>query len=143
MAKAAPQRPRPDPRTVQCYHCRHRFDVGSRTMTTSCPACSKPLLVDDVIVKTLESVRKIQTCGRIVIQKKGRVIAQFVEAHQGVEVEGVMEANVLSGGLVRIRPGAQWKGDCNAPTISIEEGCRIAGGHFLIPDNSLGVEDLL
>jgi hypothetical protein len=131
------------PRTVQCYHCRHRFDVGSRTMTTSCPSCSKPLLVEDVVVKSVQSVRKIQTCGRIVIHKKGRVIAQFVEAHQGVEVEGIMEANVLSGGPVRIHAQAHWKGDCNAPTITIEDGCRIAGGQFTIPDRSLGVEDLL
>src|SRR5262249_28266462 len=113
------------------------------TMTTSCPACSKALLVDDVVVKTVQSVRKIQTCGRLGVHKKGRVIAQTGEAHQGVEVEGIMEANVLSGGPVRIRPTAQWEGDCHAPSVSIEEGCRITGGHFLVPDHSLGVEDLL
>ena len=112
-------------------------------MTTSCPSCSKALLVDDVVVKTVQSVRKIQTCGRLVVQKKGRVIAQLVEAHQGVEVEGIMEANVLSGGPVRIRPSAQWKGDCNAPSVAIEDGCRINGGRFMVPDRSLGVEDLL
>jgi hypothetical protein len=131
------------PRTVQCYHCRHRFDVGSRTMSTVCPSCSKSLLVDDVIVKTVQSVRKIQTCGRLVVHKKGRVIAHTVEAHQGVEVEGIIEANVLSGGPVHIAPGAQWKGDCNAPSVAIDEGCRISGGRFTIPDRSLGVEDLL
>lgn len=132
------------PRKVQCYHCRHRFDVGARTMTTSCPHCSKALMVDDVIVKTLEAVRKIQTCGKVVIQKKGRVIAQLVEAHMGVEVEsgGVMEANVLSGGPVRIRAKAQWKGDCQAPSLAIEDGCRIAGGFFNVPDDSLGLSNL-
>ena len=140
MAKSSPNL---SPRTVQCYHCRHRFGVGSKTMTTSCPSCSKPILVEDVIVKSVQSVRKIQTCGRLVVHKKGRVIAQFVEAHQGVEVEGIMEANVLSGGPVRIRPTAQWKGDCHAPSVAIEDGCRISGGHFLVPDDSLGVLDLL
>lgn len=112
-------------------------------MTTVCPGCSKSLMVDDIVVKTLESVRKIQTCGRIVVHKKGRVIAQFVEAHQGVEVEGVIEANVLSGGPVRIHAQAHWKGDCHAPSVAIADGCRIAGGHFVVPDRSLGVEDLL
>ena len=130
-------------RTIQCYHCRHRFGVGTKTMTTSCPACSKALMVDDLIIKSVEAVRKLQTCGRLVVRKNGRVIAGYVEAHQGVDVEGVMEANVLSGGPVRIRAKAQWKGNCNAPSVAIEDGCRIAGGRFVVPDNSLGVLDLL
>jgi hypothetical protein len=133
MAKTTP------PRTIQCYHCRHRFKVSGRAMTTSCPKCSKPLMVDDVIVKTFEAVRKIQTCGRIVIQKKGHVIASLVEANGGVEVEGILEAKVVSGGPVRIGPKAMWKGDCNAPSLSVDEGCKIAGGYFVIPDNSLGL----
>lgn len=136
MAKAAPKR------TVQCYHCRHRFDVGTRAMTTSCPRCSKSLRVENVIVKSVEAVRRLQTCGRITVTKRGRVIAQLVEAHDGVEVEGVMEANVLSGGPVRIGAKAQWKGDCRAPSLSVELGGRIAAGYFVIPDDSLGLSDL-
>jgi cytoskeletal protein CcmA (bactofilin family) len=136
MAKPAVQR------TVQCYHCRHRFQVGTRTMTSSCPKCSKALRVEDVIVKTVEAVRKLQTCGRVVVTKKGRVIAQLVEAHDGVECEGIMEANVLSGGPVRIASKAHWKGDCKAPTISIELGSSIVSGYFVIPDDSLGLSDL-
>src|SRR4051812_5285832 len=100
MAKASG--PSPPKRRVQCYHCKHRFEVGAQTKTSSCPKCSKQLLVEDVIVKTIHSVSKIQTCGRLVVEKKGRVIAKFVEAHGGVFVEGTMEANVVSGGLVTI-----------------------------------------
>jgi hypothetical protein len=136
MAKQGTQR------TIRCYHCRHRFEVGGRAMTTSCPKCSKSLLVDDVEVKTLEAVRKIQTCGRLVVRKKGHVIAQHVEAHGGIEVEGIMEANVLSGSTVKICAKAVWKGGCNAPSIIIEDGCRIAGGYFVIPDNSVVLHDL-
>jgi hypothetical protein len=130
------------PRTVQCYLCRHRFEVSGRAMTTSCPGCNKPLLVDDVIVKGIEAVRKLQTCGRIVIQKKGHVMAQLVEAHGGIEVEGILEANVISGGHVRIGAKARWKGDCHAPSFEIEPGGCIAGGYFVIPDDSLGLSTL-
>jgi len=131
MAKQGTQR------AIRCYHCRHQFEVGGRAMTTSCPKCSKPLLVDDVEVKTLEAVRKIQTCGRLVVRKKGHVIAQLVEAHGGIDVEGIMEANALSGATVRIAAKAVWKGGCNAPSVIIEDGCRIAGGYFVVPDNSV------
>jgi hypothetical protein len=134
-------KPRP-PRTVQCYHCRHRFVVGGLAMTINCPGCSKPLTVDDLVVKALSAVQAIQTCGRIVIQKKGHVIARLVEAHGGIDVEGILEANVLSGGPVRIGPKAIWKGNCTAPSVHIEPGCTIAGGYFKFPDDSLGLSDL-
>jgi hypothetical protein len=137
MAKSAPT-----PRLIQCYHCRHRFEVGAKTMTTSCPGCNKPLMVEDVVVKGLEAVRKLQTCGRIVVQKKGRVIAQLVEAHLGIEVDGVVEAGAFQGGPVRIGEKGEWKGDCRAPVLHLEAGGRIHGGFFTIPDDSLGLSSL-
>jgi hypothetical protein len=133
-------------RSVQCYHCGHRFEVGPRAMTISCPSCYKPLKVDDVVVKTMEAVRRIQTCGRVVVQKTGRVYAQLVEAQEGVEVQGVMEAKVVSGGPVLIGKKATWKGDCRAPTLAVELGGTIVSGFFEIslgepapPDASIPV----
>lgn len=111
-------------------------------MSVSCPKCSKPLVLEDVVIKVAYSVRKIQTCGRVVVQKKGRVIAQMIEAHGGVEVEGILEANVVSGGMVRIGPKAQWKGDCTALALEVELGGRIEKGFFTVPDDPLGVRDL-
>jgi Polymer-forming cytoskeletal len=125
------------PRTIHCYHCRHRFEVSPQTLTATCPKCAKHLQLEDVVVKVTYSVRKIQTCGRLLVQKKGRVIAQSVEAHGGVEVEGALEANVLSGGPVRIRSKAQWKGDCAAPSLEVELGGQIDKGYFVIPHNVL------
>ena len=122
-------------RRIACYHCHHAFDIGTSAKTGSCPKCSKRLLLEDVVVKALEAVRRIQTCGRVIVQKKGRVIAQLVEAKEGVFVEpgGVLEANVVSGGLVRIASKAVWKGDCRAPSLAIEDGCVIHGGYFEVP----------
>ncbi len=120
------------PRTIRCYHCRHGFEVSPQTMTTVCPKCSKPLTVEDVVIKTAHAVRKIQTCGRLIVQKKGRVIAQTVEALEGVEVEGILEAKVTSGGKVWIGAKGQWRGDCAAPALEVEAGGRIEGGFFEI-----------
>lgn len=136
MAKPKPHR------MVQCYHCRHRFLVGGSAMTTSCPKCSRPLTVQDLIIKAIAAIQTIQTCGRIVVQSKGHVISRLVEAHEGVEVDGVLEANVLSGGPVRIGAKAVWKGNCSAPSLVLEPGCRIQGGYFKIPDDSLGLSTL-
>ncbi|MEX2219730.1 MAG: polymer-forming cytoskeletal protein [Phycisphaerales bacterium] len=131
------------PRKLQCYHCRHRFEVSWQTMSCSCPKCSKPVNVEDLVIKVAYSVRKIQTCGKLIVQKKGRVIAQTIEAHGGVEVEGILEGNVLSGGPVRILAKGQWKGDCAAPSLEVQLGGQISRGFFTIPDHSLALLDLL
>ncbi len=130
-------------RLVQCYLCRHRFEVSAKAMTVSCPECHRPLLVQDVVVKTLQAVKKLQTCGSLVVQKKGRVIADLVEAHGGIEVIGTLHAKSVRGSRVRITKTANWKGDCHASSVQIEPGATVEGGYFHVPDRDLGVEDLL
>lgn len=110
-------------------------------MSTSCPKCYKGLVIEDVVIKTAHAVRKVQTCGKVLVEAKGRLIATSVEAAQGVEVQGVLEGNVVSGGPVRIGPGAQWKGDLKAPSLRVELGARIARGYFVIPDDSLAPKE--
>lgn len=130
-------------RLIQCYLCRHRFEVGPKAMTVSCPACHKPLLVQDVIVKTLQAVKRLQTCGSLRVEKKGRIIGDLVEAHGGIEVSGTLHAKVVKGSRVRILKTANWKGDCHAASVLIELGATVEGGLFNVPDRDLGVEDLL
>jgi len=120
-------------KTVECYHCRHDFNVSGRAMSTSCPGCNKPVIVQDVIVKGLTTTRKLQTCGRVIIKPRGRVIAGLIEAQEGVEVLGVLNGNVTSAGPVVIGPKARWKGDCRAPTLKVKLGARIESGFFEIP----------
>lgn len=122
---------------VLCYHCGRQLEVAARALTTSCPGCFKALQVADVVVKTMQAVRKIQTCGRLVVEKTGRVFAQSVEAQEGVEVDGILEASVVSRGPVRIGPKATWKGDCRAPSLRVDLGSTIVGGKFVVPDATL------
>ena len=125
-------------RPVQCYPCRHRFEVGWSTQSTSCPKCSRAVMVSDVIVKELKPVNEVKTCGKVVVHRKGRVIAKVVEAHGGVEMLGILTANVISGGPVVIGAKAQWKGNCKAPSVTVRPGARV-DGYFDVPDFSVGV----
>ncbi len=119
-------------REVQCYHCGAQFEISARAMTVSCPKCYKKLLVEDVVIKAAQGVTKLQTCGKIIIEKKGRVTATLVEAHQGLEVHGILESKVLCGGPVVIGDKGRWKGDCRAPSVEIAPGARITSGYFEI-----------
>jgi len=123
--------------SVKCYHCRHQFDVSSRTQSTSCPGCNKPVIVADVVVKGLKLVSKLQTCGRIIIRKRGRVIAKIVQANAGIDAQGTVDCGkVICGGPVVIGAKANWKGDCHAPSLAIELGANVLG-QFAVPDPSL------
>lgn len=128
---------KPVQRTVQCYHCENRFDVSAKAMTVSCPACNRPLMVEDVVIKTAHAVRKLQTCGRIVIQRRGRVMADLVVGQEAIEVMGILETKQAKAGAVYIRPKARWRGDCHARSVVIEAGARVTDGYFVVPDMAL------
>lgn len=152
VCAAAPSRARcaqgmarhPGPRTVQCYHCRHRFEVGGRAQSTSCPGCNKPLIVGDIIVKQLKGpLKELRTCGKLQVQKRGRVIAEHIEVHGGIENLGVIDArDVLSGRLVTLGAKSRFKGDLTAPGLIIKSGARVDRGYFAVPEDPLALEDL-
>lgn len=120
-------------REVRCYHCGNRFEVSARAMTGSCPKCYGSLMLEDVVITNTKSYRRLQTCGRIVIQARGRVIADLVDAAEGIEVTGKLEVKAYRGGPVKIGPKALWKGDCAAPSLTIEPGGKIERSWFVIP----------
>ena len=104
-------------------------------MSIPCPGCNKPVLIEDVIVKGYKGVITVETCGKLIVRRRGRVVAQQrIIAHQGIEVEGTVESpRVMSGGPVRIGPKGVWKGDLRAPSLEVQEGAKIRNSHFTIP----------
>lgn len=115
-------------RTVQCYHCHRHFDVPGKAMSLSCPWCYRRVTLSDIVVKDECFAKALQTCGRIVVQKKGRLVASLIEARLGVETFGVIEGKVRSGCRLYIGPQGRLRGDAIAPSIWIEPGGAMEGG---------------
>lgn len=124
--------PPPASRTVQCYHCRERFDVPLKAMSISCPWCYKRVTLDDVVVKDSCWQSKLQTCGRLLVHRRGSLVASVIEAMMGIEILGHAEGTIVSGGPVLIGPKARIKGDVTAPSIWMEPGAVIENGFFKI-----------
>lgn len=122
----------PAARTVQCYHCVERFDVPARAMSISCPWCYRRVTLDDLVVKDTCWTSRLQTCGRLVVHRKGSLVASLIEAREGIEVLGHVEGKLVSGGPVLIGPRARVKGDVQAPSVWVEPGAVIEGGYFQI-----------
>ena len=137
MARAA------GPKRVQCYHCGHRFEVSARAQSTSCPNCNKALLVSDIILSKYDAVKAKQTCGKIVIKKKGRLIAELVEANEGIECEGILEAKrVISGKTVLLKKKCSFQGHLQAPACVVELGATIKPSLFEVPSDPKGLAGL-
>ncbi|MGB1125224.1 MAG: hypothetical protein ACPG4Q_08460 [Phycisphaeraceae bacterium] len=134
------------PRMVQCYHCRHRFEVGGRAQSTSCPGCNKPLRVDDIVFDTKHSGIgriKIQTCGMITIKKGGRVTAELVEAHGGIVCHGTIEAKeVISGQTLVLGKTGLFYGTLKALGVEMALGAKVKPSLFEVPSDPLGLSDL-
>ncbi|MFI4860958.1 MAG: hypothetical protein ACIAXF_09790 [Phycisphaerales bacterium JB063] len=132
------------PHQVQCYHCRHRFEVGGRAQSTSCPGCNKPVIVEDIVVDKLKAgLIELRTCGSITVKKKGRIMAERIEAHGGIVCEGIIDAKkVLSGRRVVIGNKATFKGDLEAPSLDLKLGAKVKPSYFNIPADPLELADL-
>lgn len=134
------------PKTVQCYHCRHRFEVSGRAQSTSCPQCNKALIVADIEVKPGKihgPSKEVRTCGRIVVHKRARLMSETVEAHGGIDCQGTLDAkHVLTGRPVRLGPKARYRGDLEAPALIIEKGARVDPSMLRVPTDPLELADL-
>ena len=77
------RKPKPtSKKAVYCYRCGHGFDVDSETMSTSCAGCHRNIVVEDLVLKKnrpkLVMVTELQTCGRLVVPRGARVVAELV-----------------------------------------------------------------
>ena len=131
------------PRMVQCYHCRHRFEVGGRAQSTSCPGCNQSLRVEDFVFDTKKSGIgriKVQTCGSITVKKGGRVTAELVEAHGGIVCHGTIEAKqVISGKTLVFGKTATFQGHLQAPAVDMAKGAKVKPCLFEVPSDPLGL----
>lgn len=112
-------------RTVQCYLCHRHFDVPLRAMSLSCPWCYQRVTLDDITIKSECYAKSMRTCGRIVVQKRGRLCASYIEGRMGVEVLGQIEGPVRCGTRLFVGSTGSIVGDVAAPSIQVEPGGRV------------------
>jgi cytoskeletal protein CcmA (bactofilin family) len=112
---------------VRCYHCRAEIQVPAAARSASCPACFKGLILDDLTVRDSGYSTKLLTCGKIVVEPKARAITRTVEACEGIEILGTLEAKVLSHGPVFVGAGGRVKGELEARSLVVQPGAVIEG----------------
>ncbi len=110
---------------VVCTHCDQPMDVGSRAMSVFCPNCKKRLILEDFKIKTYYAVRDFSTCGDIVVEKKGHIVAPIRVSN--LMVKGKIQGDVRARGRVDIKKTGSVKGDLEAQVLHIENGAVLEG----------------
>jgi hypothetical protein len=115
-------------RDIRCYLCGHRFEVSTKTLSVPCPKCNKALKVEDVVVKSYLPVVDLQTCGKIIVQGSGRVVAKMIRSGDGIECDGTLEGTIETDGEMNLGPKAYWKGaSLSSRSLNIAEGAKLIG----------------
>jgi len=105
---------------VSCTHCAQNMDVAVRAMSVFCPHCNKRLILEDFKIDSYYAVREFSTCGDVVIEKKGHVVAPIKAGN--LTVKGKVQGNATVRGQVEIKKSGWFKGDLEAPCLLVEDG---------------------
>lgn len=93
---------------------------------------------DENITKLRGPLKELRTCGRIIVSKRGRLIAETIEAHGGIDCQGIIDAKrVLSGTTVILGPKCDYHGDLTAPNVIMHKGAKVKPSKFAVPEDPL------
>lgn len=125
-------------RRCRCFACGGEILATAKAVSARCAGCGRSVSLQDVIVRGAQRLGKVQTCGRLIVEKRGKLIASSIDAAEGVEVQGAIEAKVSTLGTVTLGPKAKWKGDCRAAGVVVQPGAVIEAGRFEIAGGEVG-----
>ncbi len=108
---------------VVCTHCAQTSKVARRAMSVVCPHCTKRLILENFKIKSYYAVRDFSTCGNIVVEKNGHVVAPIKVGN--LTVKGKVQGRVIARGTVSINRTGWFKGGIEAPCLLIENGAVI------------------
>jgi predicted acyltransferase (DUF342 family) len=110
---------------VCCTRCQGALDVAARAMSASCPHCNRRLVLEDLRVEEYYAVREIATCGDVVVEKRGHVVASIQAGN--LIVSGRVQGDVRAVGRVSIARTASVTGDIQAPRLLVQNGATLDG----------------
>ena len=124
MALTSSQR-QPAVKQVVCTHCGLPSKAAQRAMSVFCPHCKKRLILEDYKIRSYYAVREFFTCGDIVVERRGHVVAPIRVG--SLIVKGKVQGHVPARNQVTIAKTGFFKGELEAPILRIEAGATLDG----------------
>lgn len=110
---------------VFCTYCGQPSEVARRAMSVFCPHCKKRLILENFKIRSYYAVREFFTCGDIVVERKGHVVAPIKVGN--LTVKGKVQGHVTARGKVTIGKTGWFKGELETPHLHMETGAVLDG----------------
>ena len=123
LAAIHPRKPQPrDVRSVLCPHCTHRFEVSYRAISLRCPACTRPLRFEDVVIRH-RLTGELATMGTVQLVNPSEVIGRLTcgKFLSG----GRFEGTVTAFGDIELTPQSFTAGQIVGRSFSARYGCVV------------------
>lgn len=108
---------------VECFECRSKFKVGRHARSPNCPACGKPICLEDLDIR-VDSTSPVRTGGDVVIRKSASVRASDVRC-RNLTVLGRVSANIECTGEFFAGSSGTYTGEVHCHRLVVEEDCEI------------------
>lgn len=119
---------------VLCTYCGQPTEVARRAMSVFCPHCKQRLILENFKIRSYYAVREFYTCGDIVVERKGHVVAPI--RVENLTVKGKVQGNVTARGTVTIGKTGSFKGEMETPCLHLETGAVLDGFLRIGPCNN-------
>ena len=102
-------------------------------MSTTCSGCNKAIKIEDLVIKSYMPVNDVQTCGRVKVTKRGRIVARTIRAGDGITCEGSIEGRIETDGDLELGAKSAWKGgELQSRSLVVKDGATL-NGHVCVP----------
>jgi len=118
-------------RDVPCTYCGGPIQVSQQALSIFCPHCHKRVVCEDYCIKSYHAVRLFATCGDIVVERKGHVVAPILA--NSLVVRGLVKGDVRVQSVVEIEATGTIQGNVEAPRLILREGGKLIGQCKIIP----------
>ena len=110
---------------VVCTRCGEHSEAARRAMSVFCPHCHQRVILEDYKIRSYYGVAEFATCGDIVVERGGHVVAPIKV--KDLTVKGRVQGRIIARGKVVIRRTGSIKGDVEAPVLLVEKGGVLNG----------------
>jgi predicted RNA-binding Zn-ribbon protein involved in translation (DUF1610 family) len=110
---------------ITCTFCGGMIEVSAKAMSIFCPHCHKRVVCEDYTIRSYHAVRNLATCGKIIVERKGHVVAPI--RADALIIRGLVRGNIQARSVVEIESTGTVQGNVEAPRLVMHEGGKLIG----------------
>ncbi|MFH0939767.1 MAG: polymer-forming cytoskeletal protein [Planctomycetota bacterium] len=125
------------PRIICCTNCSGSQEIPAAAQSVICRHCNASIRVTDQKITQYSATVSLETCGSVVIEKKGALVAQKRVVASELMLKGSLKGNIVIYDTAHIAAGAQMVGNLKARALIVDDGATIKGFIQVIPGDGL------